>query len=361
VEGNNNGKITLEELYNYAHEKTKVHVANTYALKQMPAMYGSVVGRFEIASVPSRSNLEKFMADAEPAPDLALLNKPLGPTASIQQPLAAPQSGSQPSPKPGEAPQSQPVEKPMTKEATHPNLTQGNIYFTQGDYDNAINSFTAVLEDGELSSATRKQARMGRGACFLAKGGRENCQKALTDQQAAGLKGIIMTIVKPTENLMVTTNAVGVVKQNEMVQITQINGEWLWVNSVNGIEAKRGYIKWDAVLRANGSTAAPQAQPVAAATPGQPATTYQPYEGEFYGQSRGVGHQHYSRPSGGNYQGETPALRTEYRALDTQENRLDRLENRNAPQGTIRAQERKVEMQERKIDRMESFRERRGR
>lgn len=46
-EGNRDGRVSLLELYRYAHTKTKAHVARTRNLLQTPELYGKFVGDFE--------------------------------------------------------------------------------------------------------------------------------------------------------------------------------------------------------------------------------------------------------------------------------------------------------------------------
>ena len=100
---------------------------------------------------------------------------------------------------------------------------------------------------GERARLQRRAARLGRGSAYLAKGGKDNIQKALIDHKAAGHETVSLP-VRSGANLMVSSNAVGAVKVNEVVQISMINGDWVWVASVNGNKGKRGYVKREAIL-----------------------------------------------------------------------------------------------------------------
>jgi hypothetical protein len=351
AEGNKNGKITLDELYYFAHEKTKTHVANAYVLPQTPVLRGEVIGPFELALVPDREKLERELAKEDERVKLASVEPikpgPATPQKSEPAPASSVNSGQASSNPMGDA------KPPQPRDLSHPLLTQGNIYFQQGDYDHAVNSFTALIEDGDVAAGVRRQARLARGSVYLALGGRENVQRALTDQKAAGMATISMTIVKPSENLMVTSQVKGTVRQNEVVDIGMINGDWLWVASVGGNAAKQGYIKWDAVLAPPAAAApAPVAKPAA--------QSVQQAAFQSQGTKRGAGQSFQTqnfqpgRTSYNDNYRDPPGLRAEYRNYDTQSNKLDRMYDRNASQGAIRAQERRVEQHERRIDRMES-------
>jgi hypothetical protein len=132
-----------------------------------------------------------------------------------------------------------------------------------------------------------------------------------------------------------------------------INGDWLWVASVNNNPAKQGYIKWDAVLRpANAAPVAAAQAPQVASQPVQQAN-FQTQPGTTRSPSYNYGGQNYGNNyNGGGYYDDRPGMRAAQRSLDTQMDKLDRMENRNASNGAIRAQERRVQQQERRVERM---------
>lgn len=262
-EGNGDGKISVEELFYYTHEKTKIHVANQFATLQLPALLGEAAARWDLASVSATSaeaakpitpgNTTSVSQAPATSPNIAKL----GPMVTTPAPV--PQSPM--------ARDATPVPTGATKgpapPTTHPLLAQANTLFSKADYDKAIETYNSVIANGDLAAGVRRAARLGRGSSYLAKGGKNNILQALIDYKAAGHESISLPVRKAA-NLTIENTAAGSVREGEVVQISLINGEWLWVKSVNNNTGKRGYVKWEAVL--------PPPPPPA---PAQPAQNFQ--------------------------------------------------------------------------------------
>jgi hypothetical protein len=264
IGGNNNGVISLDELYFFSHEKTKRHVASSHGILQRPVMKGEMVGRFDLAKVPNAKAIH----------DLQIRET----SSSIAN--AAPVTGA------GAA-------RSVTDEVP-PLLLTANTYFSQGDYENAIRAYTSLIENGAIDAAVRLDVQKRRGAAYLARLGRSDIDNALIDQQSAGLRGIEMTIHAANADLKVGTATVGKVTKNQIVLVTMVKGDWLWVASVNGTDGFQGYINKSAVMaqpvpQTKASTTA-STRPAAPAATSQ--STYQPYKS---------GQTQTSRPSNNGY------------------------------------------------------------
>ncbi len=143
-----------------------------------------------------------------------------------------------------------------------------NQYLLQGQYDNAISAFAAILEDPHLADDIRQKARKGRGAAYLGRGTRQDLEQAIIDYTAAGLPGITLTVHVDEADLKVEKANSGTVRRGQVLQITRSNGEWFWVAAVNGIEAKQGWIKVDAIIPSNTKPTATPSTTTAVATTG---------------------------------------------------------------------------------------------
>ncbi|QDT73427.1 caspase family protein [Lacipirellula limnantheis] len=213
VGGNQNGRVSLDELYFYAHEKTKLHVATSHGILQRPVMKGEMVGRFDLAMVPDSGKLKALAQDKLQTSSV----KPAGDASAIRG-------------------------------AMHPLLTQGDAYLRQADFENAINAYTAALADVAASSEVHNEARKNRGAAYLARGGKADIDNALIDQLAAGLPGIRMTVKAASADLKVQQEHRGRVKKNQTVLVSKISGDWLWVESVDGSDKVQGYLQKSAFV-----------------------------------------------------------------------------------------------------------------
>jgi hypothetical protein len=84
------------------------------------------------------------------------------------------------------------------------------------------------------SSGREDQAKAARRARDFA--------RALAEFQKLG-KSLMVEVASPQAKLRVRTEDVGNVWQSEMLQVTKVNGQWLWVESVEGRQlGKTGWI-----------------------------------------------------------------------------------------------------------------------
>jgi len=229
LNGNRNGRIDLVELYFYAHEKTKRHVAESHGIIQRPVLKGEIIGRFDVAFVPDaarRLKLSQRDLTAEGGDRLSL---------------------------------------------EHPLVRQGDASLAAGAYDAAIGAYAAALADPAIGGEARTKAYKGRGAAYSGRADQGDLTKALSDYHAAGLAGMTVKVRVAAANLQIGDQVRATVQKNQSLLVTKIENGWLWVESVNGNSQFQGFTQPSAV------------QPQAAVTVQQfvPAQqyVYQQYEG----------------------------------------------------------------------------------
>ena len=213
-------------------------MANAYWISQTPVMKGEIRGSFEIARV------DPLRVIPEAVPET-----PETPAAS-----------SQPSPPKAETP---------AAAAESPLLRQARSYRHAGEFDKAIEMYSRAIQDASLDPAIRRQAYEERGIAHLAKGTRADIEQALRDHISAGRK-LHVSVTAPTAPLQVGQQVQGTVVENQVLTVGLDNGDWLWVEEVNGDPKLRGYIQKSAVEKvaaARQSPSEPAAEP--ASEPGQ--------------------------------------------------------------------------------------------
>jgi hypothetical protein len=230
-EGDGNGRIALDELFRYVHLYTKRHVANSHGVAQIPTWKNDNASWFDLAPVPDAKKRKELEG-----PSLVSVS-PTKPVV-VEKPAV--------------------LAKPAEVERLDNSLLKlGHNYLAQADHENAIRAYTAIIDDTSLDNEVRREARKSRGSAYIARGEKADLDKALIDQQAAGLPGIQLTIRTPANVMGYPDKVLGTIRQNQSVLVTKIvDGHWLWVASVDGSDAVKGYVATSAVV----------AQPVVAVT-----------------------------------------------------------------------------------------------
>jgi len=141
------------------------------------------------------------------------------------------------------------VPAPMTRL-----LQLGDSLRSKGQIDQAIQVYDTVLQQ----DPNNKVALQRRGAAYLARGREGDVDRALTDQKAAGLPGIKLSIRSTSSELKLGNTATGEVGKGEIVRVTQSNGNWLWVDSVDGNNSLKGWITKEAVIAKRVDAAKPK-------------------------------------------------------------------------------------------------------
>lgn len=277
---NHDNKVGLVELYHFAQARTKAHVARAHNAAQSPTWRAEreIDDECVVALVPRR--ISSRVEEARPAAEAAI------------------------------AASDDPVVKSLWK--------QGNNFFATGEYDKAIQAYTnALLRDPRNASLY-----VNRGAAYRARG---DIKMAVIDYQAAA-QSLTLSVTEASALLRDGEKTTATVKQGQSLSVTKIEhfggNDWLWVTSVDGNDAARGWIQMSAV----------EPKPVTPPTP-PPAATPEP-----------------ATPAGNNggYDDDNGSTAFGMRAA---ENKLETLRNRYDRHPTT-ALERQIEAQERRVDRM---------
>ncbi|MGB7343239.1 MAG: caspase family protein [Pirellulaceae bacterium] len=174
-----------------------------------------------------------------------------------------------------ESPKNEPAKKQTTPEPTETNelLAQAYRYHNEGEFDYAIAAFGALVNDPDVSQATRNLARKGRGGSYIAKGTSKDINLAIIDFKAAKEPGIQMSVMKNEAQMYDGPTVTGKVHRNEIVLLTRSSGDYFWVHSVQGNASRKGWVKNDVIVAAtlhSSSVSVSAAKPDAIKTPIQP-------------------------------------------------------------------------------------------
>ncbi|NND98527.1 MAG: caspase family protein [Pirellulaceae bacterium] len=132
---------------------------------------------------------------------------------------------------------------PRTESTDVPLLRQAVSFANNRQHDLAIEAYTAVIMDQALPREVRMKARRGRGGAYLARrSGGDDIKRAIIDYQAAGSPGVNLSVLADQATMKIGTQSNGNVHRNEIVLLTRSNGDWLWVESVQGNESRRGWV-----------------------------------------------------------------------------------------------------------------------
>ena len=246
INGNRNGRIDLAELYFYAHEKTKRHVARSHGIIQRPVLKGEIVGRFDVALVPDAARRQKLTQRQSDGADDA---------------------------------------RPSLE---HPLLRQASASLAAADYESAISAYSNLLTDSAADGESRVKAYKGRSSAYIARGSQGDLTRALSDAQAAGQSGMTLTVRAAAAYLQLGDQVQATVQKNQSLLVTRIESGWLWVESVGGSSQVQGYIQPAAVLKQTATAQYVQPQYV------QPSQQYTNHQ--YYNNNNNYNNNHQGRP-----------------------------------------------------------------
>lgn len=130
-----------------------------------------------------------------------------------------------------------------------PRLKQARIFANEREFELAIEAFSSVIENKELSLNLRNQARRGRGGAYLSRLEGDDIKRAIVDYQAAGEQGIRLSVRAEEAVLKTQSEIRGKVLRGQVVYVTEAHGNWLWVASVQDDPNRSGWIDRSALLR----------------------------------------------------------------------------------------------------------------
>lgn len=171
-------------------------------------------------------------------------------------------------------------------------LDQAYTFHGERQFDLAIEAFTSLITDPEITSEIRNQARRGRGSCYLSQGTSKSINMAIIDFQAAKEPGVQLSVKTSDAELKVGSETKGKLFKNEIAMLTKSQGNWLWVEAVQGDKSRQGWVDFSAFLStttpASSTTASskPTTQPLSSTSSVQPSNSSQ----------RIVGYDQYGRP-----------------------------------------------------------------
>ena len=222
ADADKDSKVSLFELYRYAEYETKSRVRSTRQLVQTPMLKGELTGVYELAVVGDR------------------------PRAAVPQPaeLAKPQ----PTPMPTTPAQPDPADVAGTKAVvSHPLLTQGNQYISEGKYDDAIAALTNLIAVSTENAPLMQAAYKARSSAYRGQGTPAAVGRALVDMQAAGGGSVSVPVRRDGMKLMIGATPKFTLKKNDIVEFSQIKSGYLAGVSVNGNESASGWLHYTAL------------------------------------------------------------------------------------------------------------------
>lgn len=320
ADANRDKQVTLLELHMYAEYETRNHVRVTRSMLQTPSLRGEFTGNYILADVSERP----LKLDLQPVSASGATSK--GPSS---------------------------LEMKLYDEAYG--------LFQQGKTTEAISAFeqlVRIAEDAQL----KKVAQLKLASSYLAVDPVGYIGKALEINKAAGLDAMSMLVQADTANVMMGDKAIVSVKANQIVGISSADGEWFYVESVDGsplADEHKGYLYKTAFQKP-----APKPAPAAAGRP----QTQQVASGGGYGYGYG-NNNNYSKSAGNNGGGsydyykqeldyyDHPADKGQVTQLRQGLTELEKMERRGASDAAIMAKERQLMKQAEQLERKQQTRE----
>lgn len=151
---------------------------------------------------------------------------------------------------PGPRPASGPLSnvRPMTRVVQNL-MKQADTFRSTNQLDLAIEAYAAIVSMPGVPADVQQQARKKRGAIYLMRRDDRDLERALIDYQAAGEAGIRLSSVADGMELKIGENSTGKLFQDQVALVTKTNGEWFWVESVQGDSSIQGWVKPTAFVR----------------------------------------------------------------------------------------------------------------
>lgn len=241
-DGNKDGKVSLFELYMYSQYETKTFVREKRRLPQTPVLKGELTGVYELAVV-SNNPIELSMPKAG---DIGL---PATKTVETAKPAETKVATADP-------------DATRNLLGSNPALKQANQFILDGKYQEAIDAFTNVIKLEDNKDVLKLALKL-RSSAYLSANASENISRALADSQAAGNKYLPVTVRRDKARLMIGTETVATLKVGQALEVSEVQGEFVAVMSVDGNDTITGWIE-----RVNLSDPPkPAPQPVAQAQP----------------------------------------------------------------------------------------------
>ncbi len=121
-------------------------------------------------------------------------------------------------------------------------VRQANTFLYEGDYDLAIDAFSALIGDSSIPEEQRRQIRKSRGVAYLGRRSDRDIERAIVDYKASGSKGVHMSIMADQANLKVGAETKATIRKNQIALVTLSKGDWLWIESVQDDRSIQGWV-----------------------------------------------------------------------------------------------------------------------
>lgn len=213
---------------------------------------------FDASHAVKRNSGQRPFLYMDASIDRFFLREPTDPTADAT--VITSSLPMNPNVKPEKALQVSPISDEMVKPApeslgAEPNrrhllLEQAKHFADGGQLDLAIEAFSAVIDNEGLPAELRDSARKGRGACYVERGTVSDLRRALIDYQAVGIDGFTYVMQANSASLKVGSETRGLVRKGQIIRLTRAQGDWFWVNSVQGDTDKSGWLSKEAFGKA---------------------------------------------------------------------------------------------------------------
>ncbi|TWT92164.1 caspase family protein [Neorhodopirellula pilleata] len=122
-------------------------------------------------------------------------------------------------------------------------LQQARLYEDNHEFQNAIGTYTTVLNHSRATPSDKDAARRGRAIACMARCRVEDIKMALEDTLAVGQASMFLPIRINQTELMDGSQSVGTLRQGQVVEVREINGPWISVYSVGNDASRRGHVK----------------------------------------------------------------------------------------------------------------------
>ncbi len=140
-------------------------------------------------------------------------------------------------------------------------LAQARTYLKQGDYDLAIDAYTVVALDPDVSRADRTSALRDRSAAYLRRARENDFERALIDAKAIGEAGIQLPHLAKSSPMRIERQQTGTVYRHQIATITSVSGDFYYVQSVYGGQDQHGWVSKSAFRVEQASDAEPKPKP----------------------------------------------------------------------------------------------------
>jgi len=128
-------------------------------------------------------------------------------------------------------------------------MRQADTFLYEGDYGLAIEAFSVLINDANLSKEQQLKVRRSRGVAYLGRRQDQDIERAILDYQACGEDGVHMSILAESVSLKIGNESKAKARKNQIALVTLSQGDWLWIESVQDNQSIQGWVTKDAFVK----------------------------------------------------------------------------------------------------------------